>query len=184
MGGPSERCRSLDTFPCCRWKVNGGELTRKVTKESCPETELNNTKRWMTPGGTFLREIYTRESCVHERKAGYQKLLLHKGMVTSTGDKVRCVLLDRGVLPMMHCVGAVTSIAFHTTNQPHQSSWDQTVKSSLLWAAPWETLQNFTEKKEKFGLNRLHVAKLRIESERKQCVILCSSVVWTHGKPV
>lgn len=81
---------------------------------------------------------------------------------------------------MMHCVGAVTSIAFHTTNQPYQISWDQTVKSSLLWAAPWETLQNFTEKKEKFGLNRLHVAKLRIESRKENSVSFFAPPLFGH----
>lgn len=49
----------------------------------------------MTPGGHLPSEIYTRENCVHERKAGYQKLLLNKGMLTSPEDKVRCVLLVR-----------------------------------------------------------------------------------------
>lgn len=81
---------------------------------------------------------------------------------------------------MMHCVGAVTPVAFQATNQPHQSSGDRTVKSSLLWAAPWETLQNFTEKKEKFGLNRLHVAKLRVEWRKENSVSFFAPLLFGH----
>lgn len=71
-------------------------------------------------------------------------------------------------------------MALHATNQPHQSSGEETVTSSPLWAAAREILQTFTKQKEKFGLNRTHVAKLRMSGEKENSVSSCAPPLFGH----
>lgn len=57
---------------------------------------------------------------------------------------------------------------------------EETVTGSPLWAAAREILQTFTKQKEKFGLNRTHVAKLRMSGEKENSVSSCAPPLFGH----
>lgn len=77
---------------------------------------------------------------------------------------------------MMHCV------CFHCSSRhkPTTPEFRGTVKSSHLWATTWEILQKLYRKEGKFGLNRIHVAKLRMSPEKENSVSSFAPLLFGH----
>lgn len=85
---------------------------------------------------------------------------------------------DWGFLPMMLCAGAVTSIAFHATNKPHQSSEYKKVKSSLLQPVPWENLQKRRKSLVWIGFMWLNWESCRRKKTVCHSLLLCCLDTW------